>query len=177
MPSTGAARRTRPRPSERPGLPERLEDPPAVLGQVGGERDRDAPQPSRGRRARVELVRARLVLRELPRRCRLDVPVERPHDLPDPLERAGQVERIQSGGDVVGKRLQECGDLGFARRSRSEGSVAVPGDHRRDAREEVAEVVAELALVPLAEALDRRRPVLARTRRTGRDQNRTASEP
>ena len=78
---------------------------------VGGERDRDrAEAVDEVVEHPVELVGARLVLRQLPRRGRLDVPVECAHDLPDPLERARQVEGVEPRRDVVAERLQDRRD-------------------------------------------------------------------
>ena len=87
--------------------------------KVGGERDRDRPEPvAQVVEHLVELGGARLVLRELPRRRRLDMPVQRPDDLPDPLERTCQVEGVESRRDVVTERLEDRGDVGVGRRSR-----------------------------------------------------------
>ena len=81
--------------------------------KIGRERDGDDSQPvAQVVEHPVELDRARLVLRELPRGRCLDVSIERPDDLPDPLERTRQVEGVESGGDVVTERLEERGDLG-----------------------------------------------------------------
>ena len=88
------------------------------------------------------------------------MPVEGPHDLPDPLERARQVEDVEARRDVGGERLEDRRDGRVGRRHGGQVAVPIAGDHRRDPREEVAEIVPELALVALAHAVDRGDAVL-----------------
>ena len=64
-------------------------------------------------------------------------------------------------GDVVAERLEQRGDGRVVRGRGGERAAAVARDHRGRPREEVPEVVAELALVALAEPVDRRGSVLS----------------
>jgi hypothetical protein len=63
------------------------------------------------------------------------------------------------------ERLERCRDSAVRGRQGAQRAVAVAGDHRRRAREQVPEIVAELALVALLDALDRRGAVLAERHR------------
>ncbi len=117
------------------------------------ERDRDARAGRRrGRRAPRRARRARLVLRELPRRGLLDVTVEPAHDLPDRSSAPVRSKRVEPSGHVARQRGERRGELAPAAGAGAERAVAVAGDHRRRPREQVAEVVAELALVALVQA-------------------------
>ena len=62
--------------------------------------------------------------------------------------------------DVGGERLEDRGDGRSPDGTAGQVAVPVARDHRRRPREEVAEVVAELALVALVDAVDRRGAVL-----------------
>ena len=70
-------------------------------------------------------------------------------------------KRVEPGHDVGTERRERGCDCAVLRRQGAERAVAVPGDHRRRPREEVPEIVAELALVALVDARDRGRAVLA----------------
>ena len=75
------------------------------------------------------------------------------------------MSKRSSGSTSVARSAstRPTGESPSARGSRR--AVAVARDHRRRPREEVAEVVAELALVALVDAVDRRVAVLAERRR------------
>ena len=155
-----AAGHVLPREVER--LSEGAEDPLRRLGDVGGECDRDAPQPVRELEEHpVELVRARVVLRQLPGLRLLDVPVQAAHELPDRLETSRDVEDVECGGHVLLDPLDSLDELAALARDNLQLAVAVAGDHRRRPREEVPEVVAQLALVALPERVERDVAVLA----------------
>src|SRR3954451_18667086 len=94
----------------------------------------------------VVLVAPRLVLRDLPRCLLLDVLVEAAHRLPDLVERARDVEAVEAPAAPPREPLAVERRL---RVRRADRAVAIARDHRRCPREEVAEVIAELALVAL----------------------------
>src|SRR6185437_16432418 len=84
--------------------------------------------------------------------------VESTHRLPDRLERAGDVVAVE----LLDNRLPQGFRVESARPGRpGETAVAVARDHRRRPGDQVAEVVRQLAVVALAEAVQRHVPVLA----------------
>src|SRR4029453_18101200 len=97
----------------------------------------------------------------------LDVAVERANDLPDALERPGEVERVELPSEVVTEWGEDRRDLGVVRRHGPESTTSIPRDHRGRPGEEVAEIVAELPLVALAQTVDRCRAVLAERHGSG----------
>ena len=168
-----AARRLDPRDRRRPSvrhllpadvvrLAERSQDSRRRVGQVRGQSDRrDAHAVRELVESPVQVGLALGILRELPRLVLLDVAVETADVVPDRLERSGDVEAVESGGDVVVHRPRGGRELALVVGRLPQLAVSVAGDHRRRAREQVAEVVAELALVALAEAVERDVAVLA----------------
>ena len=112
----------------------------------------------------VQAAGLRLVFRELPRRLFFDQPVEAPHVLPDGLEGGRDLDGVEPGGGAVHHRLALGGDRrqgrGVLLRRLRDLAAPVLGDHRRRAAHEVAELVGELPVVALFEALHRDDPVL-----------------
>src|SRR4051812_15901003 len=111
------------------------------LGDVGPQQDRHGAK-AFGEAAQrlVELVRVGLVLGELPRGALLDVAVQTPDALPDPLQRLRDLRVVEQVPDFVDETVEvgrepgvdlDVGDL----------PVAVAGDHRQRAARQVAELV------------------------------------
>src|SRR5215831_20264199 len=149
-------------------LPQRPEDPRRALGDVRRYRYRHGTQPvgkvvQDGR----QLVRLGFVLCELPRRLLLDVTVEQADHLPDVLQAARQVVDVEARHELPAKAV-ERGSKPLVARSRRDPASRVAGDHRRRSRDEIAEVVRELALVTLVERVDRGAPVLSERNRSKR---------
>ena len=134
-------------------LTKRLQDPRRGLGKVRRERDGDGDDPvGEVVEDGVELGRPCFVLGQVPRRRRLDVLVEGTNRLPDRLERARDVVAVE----VLDDRRAQGGRVEGARAGRPrQAPVAVARDHRRRPGDEVAEVVRELGLVALTEAVER----------------------
>src|SRR5439155_25642608 len=109
----------------------------------------------------VGLVRARAVLRELPRLAFGDVPVERADEGPGTIDRAGDVEGVDRGRDTPAERVDLAGELLGPPRGRGQPAVPELRHHGGGAREQVSEIVAELAFVPLADPADGPAAVLA----------------
>ena len=106
------------RPVDRGRLPQRRKDRGRGVGDVAGEGDGDGTEAvDQIVEDAIELVCPGLVLRQLPRRARLDLAVEGPHDLPDALQRPGDVEVVQPFGDIGGERGERRGDAPFRGRT------------------------------------------------------------
>ena len=111
----------------------------AVSRQVRRERDRDrAHAVDQVVEDRVELGGARLVLGELPRRGVLDVAVEPAHELPDLLERAGEVAARRSArrASPAGRRARLAAPRSVvrARHARRGSGRPSPSSARRGCR-------------------------------------------
>ena len=102
-----------------------------------------------------------LVLGELPRLPLGDVAVEAADELPDAVDGGRDLEPVEIGGDVALQPFGQRPQLIVAGPVALELPVEELFDHLRRSREQVAEVVAELALVALVQSVDRSRPVLA----------------
>ena len=155
--------RTRPRPRRRVRwLPQRLEDALGRAGQVGGQRD------PHGAQAVHEVVEHAV---ELVRSARRPSQAATAPSASTCLFSARTTSQIRSSAPVrsnasrasatslpSGSSSAATGESSAGHRG--ECAAAVARDHRRHAREEVPEVVAELTLVALAEPVDRRDSVL-----------------
>src|SRR5581483_756429 len=143
-------------------LAERSEDAGGGLRKVRRERDRGDPE-SVGEivQHRDELLPAVTGPRHLPRLALRDVTVEPPDELPDAVGGARDVEAVEIGGDVTTQRLRRDLEVWVRRQAALDRPVEKLLDHLRRPREQVAEVVAELAFVALVEAVDRGTSVLA----------------
>ena len=150
------------------------------LREVRRERDRGDAQPVGELVERpVELVGARLVLRELPRLA----------SARRSGSAGGRSPRSRRARPVMSKRSSAAGTSSRSAARRAAASsrariacvaqpaVPVARDHRGRPREQVAEVVAELALVALVEAVERDVCRPARTATARAAQKRTASAP
>src|SRR5919201_5967406 len=126
---------------------ERLQDARGRLRQEGVKGDGDGAEPiDEVVEDTVERVRLRLVLRELPRCGCLDVAVQPAYDLPDPLCRRRDVEGVEERRNVCPEWVEQGLDGRVVARDRRQRTGPVARDHGRRSRQEVAEVVAELAL-------------------------------
>src|ERR671922_1408250 len=112
-----AGRRLRePRPDVVPGeivaLPERYQDLGRRLREVGGDGDRGGAQ-AVGETVEhtVELVRAALLLGQLPRLRLLDVAIQAPDQIPDGLERRADVELVEALGRSSVHAGDRVGDI------------------------------------------------------------------
>src|ERR687898_3442949 len=147
---------------ERPlRFPEGLEEAIGRLGHVGVQQQRGHPQ-ALGQAVEdgIEPARCTVLLGELPRAGLLDVAVEPADELPDLLERLGDLGLIQKRPDAVGDSLELTGELRLGLRVRDR-PVAVAADHRENPVGEVPVLVGELGLVAGLEACRRDLAVLS----------------
>src|SRR5215212_7292124 len=87
--------------------PERGEQLLGRLGDVRGQHHRDDSEAFGERPQRlVELAGLLLVLGELPRRALLDVAVQAPDALPDPLERLGDLRVVEQIADLLAQAAE-----------------------------------------------------------------------
>ena len=163
MPSVGGVSPYATRPSaSSTGCPSAPRISGAVSGRYGDERDRDRAHPvrevveHRGRARRPAPRPSRAATAPSPRRG--GSASGRPPRCPR-ARRSGRRRRSASTS-FAAQRVERVGEL-LVRPRRRDPSVAVAGDHRRRPRDQVAEVVRELALVALVQAVERRVAVLA----------------
>ena len=113
----------------------------------------------------VQLLHSRLVLCDLPRLRLLDMPVQPADDVPDRIERPGEVVLVELSRNVVADSHDGVRDHARALGRGDQLSVSRPCNQRSRPREQISEIVAELTLVPLVELLDGGVPVLTEPRR------------
>src|SRR5439155_14525392 len=101
-----------------------------------------------------ELACAGLVLRDLPRLVLLDVAVESPDQFPDQVERAGEIPGIEARRQRPAELVDRDRELG-RNLGRHQAAPAGASDQSRRPGEEIAELVAELALVARVDVLHR----------------------
>ena len=87
--------------------------------------------------------------------------VQRPHEGPGAIDGARDVEGVDRRRDFLAERVDLLGELLGPARRRGQPAVAEPCDHRSGPREQVAQIVPELALVAVADPAHRPASVLA----------------